>query len=87
MSNVNPDKDNEKGDDWKVYVWLAYRLIAVVTFFVWIGCGAKSASVPQAFVGVFLSGLWPFLWIYVMVRKLTDSNYKFCKPNVVSKSP
>ena len=57
---------------------IIYYVIALITFFTYLYCGTKSQSFGQVLAGVLLSNLWPILWIYVLIRKLTDKNYVFC---------
>ena len=58
---------------------IIYFGISFVTFILYIWCGAKSRNVGQVFVGVFLSSMWPLLLIYVIIKKFTDKDYKFCR--------
>jgi hypothetical protein len=60
-------------------LWILYVIISFVTFIVWIVCGAKKNSAIQIIVGIFFSGLWPFLWLYVLVMKFADPTWKFCE--------
>ena len=64
-------------------LWVAYFVVSLITFFYYVNCGVKTGSIGQVFVGIFLSGLWPLLLVYVLVKKYTDSKYRFCMKDIV----
>ena len=78
------DEPNDSPVKGMLIFWIIYIIMSVITFFVYIVCGAKSRSVAQVLVGVFLAGLWPILFLYVLVRKVTDKEYRFCSDPLVT---
>jgi hypothetical protein len=56
-----------------------YALISLFTFFVWIICGTRKNSAYHIVIGIFFSGLWPILWLYVLLMKISDPKWNFCE--------
>ena len=80
--NKTDDKENDQSYV-KIFKYI-YVVIGIITFFLYIICGVKSGSVGQVFVGLFLSMLWPLLLVYVLVKKTSNHNYRFCAKNLSS---
>lgn len=89
MSNGNititnsQTSDNDNQTKTAQIVGYVYISVSLITFIAWIYCGYKSRSVTMVLVGLFLSSLWPILWLYVLIKKATTKNWKFCAENII----
>lgn len=93
--NIQPEKTQSSGSSGSsgssesssktgMITVIVYLVIAFITFLVYVSCGVKSGNIGQVFAGIFFSLLWPIFIIYVIVRKVTDANYRFCGKSLSS---
>lgn len=76
-------RDDDRDSFVQSPVWWAYSSIAFFTFIVWIVCGWRSQSLGHLLAGIFLSGLWPFLWAYYFYQRNKHPNWNFCDVRVL----